>query len=165
MDEKLPFIPESFDHVVSSYAIYYAEDVCAILEEIKRVLKPAGKVLLIGPTDRNAEELYAFNENMFGFKRDGKVTIRTNRLEKEFYPAMVKAFSRAISEKIDSKLIFPNKDEFLKYYRATLLFEESVKKAGYEPSYTELSSINFPALEISKEIIVIRGEKSEVLEV
>jgi hypothetical protein len=122
-------------------------------------LKNTGEIVLIGPTDKNASELYEFNKTVFGFGRDEKVVLRTNRLEKEFYPFVASLFKCVRLEKIPSKLIFPNKQEFIKYYMSTLLFEESAIKKGVKPTMTELLSKELASKEISKEMVVLRGQK------
>lgn len=159
INKPFPLIKESFDHVISTFAIYYVEDPIFVLEEIKRVLKNTGKVVLIGPTDKNASELYEFNRTVFGFGRDEKVVLRTNRLEKEFYPSVTSLFKCARLEKIHRKLIFPNKQKFIEYYMSTLLFEESAIKTGVKPTMAELLSKELASPEISKEMIVLRGQK------
>jgi len=160
INQPFPLIKESFDHVISTFAIYYVEDPLLILEEIKRVLKNTGDIVLIGPTDKNASELYEFNKTVFGFDRDEKVVLRTNRLEKEFYPFVSSLFKCVRLEKIPSKLIFPNKQEFVDYYMSTLLFEESAIKTGMKPTMSELLSKEVAGTEISKEMVVLRGQKS-----
>jgi len=159
INQPLPLIKEDFDHVISTFAIYYVDEPKDVLEEIKRVLKKTGDLILIGPTDKNASELYEFNKSIFGFGRNEKVILRSNRLEKEFYPALSSLFSEVCLEKIPSKLIFPNKMSFVKYYMATLLFEESAKKAGFKPSRKELLATKVASKEISKEMVVLRGKK------
>lgn len=158
---KLPFVDSLFDYVISSFSIYYVEKAEYILSEIKRVLKPSGEFIVIGPTNENAHELYDFNKKIFGIDRDEKITRRTNRIEEEFSPLAKDMFNNASIQKIPSKLMFPTKDEFLKYYMATLLYEESMEKTSLKPNYDELVLSNFPTLEISKEMIVLRGEKVE----
>jgi len=159
MNSRLPFVDSSFDYVFSSFAIYYANDVLAIVEEIARVMAAGGEAILIGPTNNNAKELYDFNERVFGFSRDEKINRRTNRIEDEFYPAFQKKFAEVSIEKIPSKLVFPDKGEFLKYYLATLLFEESVKKYGAVFDVNRISDVKLNAFEVSKEMIVLRGKK------
>ena len=159
MDHKLPFVAASFDHVVSTFAIYYADDPVCLLEDIWKVLKAGGRFCFIGPTDKNAAELYQFNKLVFGFDRDEKVDLRTNRLEKEFVSASASIFKNVTTDKIQRKLVFPDKGEFVKYYMATLLFEESVKRSGVKPLTEQLISIDFQSLEISKEMIVVWGRK------
>ncbi|MBF0330173.1 MAG: class I SAM-dependent methyltransferase [Nitrospirae bacterium] len=164
MNENLPFIDASFDMVISSFAIYYVDDVKRIVNQIKRLLKDGGSVFLIGPTDRNAAELYDFNKKIFGFGRDEKINRRTNRLEMEFLPALEEILGAVKSEIIPSKLVFPNREEFVRYYLATLLYEESAAKAAYAPDAEKLASIDMPAWEISKEMIVLCSTKQKTKE-
>jgi ubiquinone/menaquinone biosynthesis C-methylase UbiE len=160
MNLKLPFVNASFNYCISSFAIYYANDVLSIVDEIMRLLVTGGETILIGPTNNNAKELYEFNEKVFGFPCDQKINRRTNRLENEFYPVFQKKFSHVSIEKIPSKLVFPSKKDFLKYYQATLLFEESVKKSGKTCYPEKISGIEVGIPEISKEMIVLRGRKN-----
>lgn len=50
--EALPFIDDSFDYALSITTICFVDDVTAMLNEAKRVLKPAG-TLIIGFIDKN----------------------------------------------------------------------------------------------------------------
>lgn len=161
INHPFPFMERSFNFVISTFAIYYVDNAAAAIQEIHRVLKPAGEVFLIGPTDANARELYEFNRMVFSLKegRDNAVIRRTNRLEKEFWPAVKDVFGSADEFQIPSKLVFPNREEFIKYYLATLLFEESLKKSGKSVSPDYLFSLDFASLEVSKEMIVIHGKK------
>ena len=161
MNNRFPFIERSFNHVISTFAIYYVDDARAIVEDIKRVLKTSGEVFLIGPTNNNARELYEFNKNIFNFGIDEKGSRRTNRIEKEFYPVIRDIFKSVSAGKIQSKLVFPSRVEFIEYYMATLLFEESVKKSRFKPDANKLLSFNIPSLEICKEMIMLRGRKNE----
>jgi len=56
-------------------------------------------------------------------------------------------------------LVFPDKAEFIKYYMATLLFEESVRKTGLKPHAKKLMDIDLDNVEISKEMVVLQGDK------
>ncbi|KGX88991.1 class I SAM-dependent methyltransferase [Pontibacillus litoralis] len=50
--EALPFADEAFDAVIAINSIEWTESPCAVLKELKRVVKPAGYVCvgLLGPT-------------------------------------------------------------------------------------------------------------------
>lgn len=159
MNSRFLFVDSSFDYVFSSFAIYYVNDVLAIVDEIARVMAAGGEAILIGPTNNNAKELYDFNEKVFGFSRDEKINRRTNRIEDEFYPVFQKKFEEVSIDRIPSKLVFSNKEEFLRYYLATLLFEESVKKSGAVFDVNRISDVKLSVFEVSKEIIVLRGKK------
>jgi ubiquinone/menaquinone biosynthesis C-methylase UbiE len=49
--ERLPFADDSFDVVWSSGSIEYWPNPVAALEECRRVTKPGGQVLIVGPDD------------------------------------------------------------------------------------------------------------------
>lgn len=159
MNSYLPFAAGCFDYVISTFAIYYAKSEDFIYSEVKRVLKMSGQFLFLGPTDKNAKELHNFNKAVFGFKHNNKLKIRTNRLEREFYSHSKNFFHNITIEKIQRKIVFPDKKEFVEYYMATLLFEESVQKAGYLPNKKSLIELTLPSLEISKEMVLLKGEK------
>jgi ubiquinone/menaquinone biosynthesis C-methylase UbiE len=160
MNDSLPFVANSFNIVVSTFAIYYVDDVERIVTDIKRVLAPGGSLILIGPTSQNAIELYSFNEKLFGFGMDEKGARRTDRLEKEFAPALQAVFGDLKIIKIPCKLVFPGREQFIRYYLATLLYQESIKKTGEKPTREELAAAVMPFYEISKEMIVLHGQKS-----
>jgi len=159
MNTGTPFLDESFDRVFSSFAIYYANDAWSVLQEVFRLLKAGGEVVLIGPTDNNARELYEFNQKLFGFARDEKIDRRTRRIEDEFFPLFPKLFKDVSMDRIASELVFPDKEEFIRYYLATLLFEESVKKNGGVYDQKKIAAADAGSLKISKEMVVLRGKK------
>lgn len=159
MNNTFPLIDNSVDFVISTFAIYYVDDVDAVLKDIQRVLKEKGEVILIGPTGNNANELYFYNKKIFGIGQSEKVKRRTNRLEKEILPAMKDVFSKVSFEIIPSKIVFPSKKEFVNYFMATLTFEESVKMSGIHPSFEDLMKVEIDTNEISKEMIMLRGCK------
>ena len=161
MNKTLPFIDETFDICVSTFAIYYVDEPRSALSEIKRVIKKEGEALLLGPTDNNARELYDFNEKIFAIPKDDKASKRTKRLQGEFYPAMETIFGNVSCETIPSRLCFPGMAEFIRYYMATLLFEESSAKAGFKPTYKELLGIKVASYDISKEMVVLKAKKYE----
>lgn len=130
MDEPLPFGDGSFDTCFSNFAIYNASEPERTLVELRRLLKPGGELVLIGPTRANARELYEFNERLTGEAIDPVTLIRTDRLRQEILPMVRRVFGAADEEVIDSFLTFPNKDEFLRYYTATMLYEEGAEKQG-----------------------------------
>jgi ubiquinone/menaquinone biosynthesis C-methylase UbiE len=130
MDVPLPFVDNSFDTAFSNFAIYNAADPAFTLRELKRLLQPGGEVVLIGPTINNAKELYAFNERLTGRAIDQVTLIRTDRLRQEIVPCARDIFDEVREEVINSRLDFPSPEEFLRYYMATMLYEEGAEKEG-----------------------------------
>jgi ubiquinone/menaquinone biosynthesis C-methylase UbiE len=130
MDERLPFEDECFDRVFSNFAIYNARDIRVTLLEIRRVLRGGGEVVLIGPTRRNAFELYEFNKRLTGTAIDEITLIRTDRIRTEVLPIARAVFGLVQAETINSFLTFPTGEEFIKYFKATMLYEEGAEKLG-----------------------------------
>jgi ubiquinone/menaquinone biosynthesis C-methylase UbiE len=130
MDVPLPFADGSFDTSFSNFAIYNAAVPAFTLGELKRTLQPGGEVVLIGPTINNARELYAFNERLTGKAIDEVTLIRTDRLRREVVPLARGIFAEVREEVINSHIAFPSVEEFLRYYMATMLYEEGAEKQG-----------------------------------
>ncbi len=130
MDEPLPFADGSFDTAFSNFAIYNAADPAFTLRELKRLVEPRGEVVLIGPTINNARELYTFNERLTGRAIDEVTLIRTDRLRREIVPLARGIFAEVREEVINSQLDFPTAEEFLRYYMATMLYEQGAEKEG-----------------------------------
>jgi ubiquinone/menaquinone biosynthesis C-methylase UbiE len=159
MNKPLPFMAGTFNWVISSFAIYYVKESLEVLNEISRVLRPGGKLVLIGPCQHNARELHAFNEKLFGVKAHDKSSVRTRRLEEEFYPAMKGIFQDVKKQNLEIKIAFPSREEFVKYYLATLLFEEAVKETGRTPGMEDLKKVPMENFDVSKAVVVIEGTR------
>lgn len=159
MNSRLSFIDESFDHTISAFAIYYADDIETLVREIARVLKPGGEILFIGPAENNAKELHAFNRSIFNIDHSQKAIQRAKRIKEICYPVAKDIFDDVLLDRISSKLIFPDKGKFIEYYTATLLFEESARDSGINPDAEKIFSTSIPSLKISKEMIFLRGRK------
>jgi ubiquinone/menaquinone biosynthesis C-methylase UbiE len=130
MDEPLPFSDGSFDLCFSNFAIYNATDPRRTLSELRRVMTAGAELVLIGPTINSARELYEFNERLTGQAIDPITLVRTDRLRQEIKPVVRQLFGDVAEEVINSYLTFPNADEFLSYYMATMLYEEGAEKLG-----------------------------------
>jgi ubiquinone/menaquinone biosynthesis C-methylase UbiE len=128
MDDRLPFDDASFDLCFSNFAIYNASNPRFTLTELRRVLKPGGELVLIGPTRNNAFELYEYNQRLTGTAIDEITLIRTDRLRQEIEPIVKDVFGSAREEVLNSRLNFPSADEFLLYFRSTMLYEEGAEK-------------------------------------
>lgn len=155
INNTMPFIDNTFNFVISTFAIYYVEYVENILVELNRVVKKDSQCLLIGPTKRNAGELYTLNKKIFGIEMDKKVMKRTSRLEDEFFPTAKNIFDDVSIEFIQSKLIFPSKDQFLNYYCSTPLFSESQDKLNKKINPQDINLSLITDLEVSKEMVAL----------
>ena len=155
MDEPLPFPDGHFDLCVSNFAIYNASDPRATLTELKRVLAPGGELLLIGPTINNAKEIYEFNERLTGQAIDEITLVRTDRLRREILPLVTEVFGAPQEEVINSRLTFPDQDEFIRYYTATMLYEENAEKMGVTEAQMRAACTSERDIVLSKEMLAL----------
>lgn len=155
MDDPLPFPDGSFDLCLSNFALYYAVSPRFTLKEIQRVLQPGGQVVLIGPTRNNALEIYEYNERLTGVAIEPITLILTDRLRQEILPEVRDLFSDVTEELLNSRLTFPNAEEFLRYFRSTMVYEETAGKRGVTPDQLRAALPARDQLVVSKEMLVI----------
>jgi ubiquinone/menaquinone biosynthesis C-methylase UbiE len=160
MDDPIPVQDASFDTVFSNFAIYNARDPKRTLTEIKRVLKPMGEVVLIGPTRRNAYEIYEYNARLTGTAIDPITLIRTDRLRQEILPLAREVFDTVREEVVNSFLTFPSGDEFLKYFKATMLYEEGAEKLGVTDAQMRTALPPGQEVTLSKEMLCLIASRS-----
>jgi ubiquinone/menaquinone biosynthesis C-methylase UbiE len=159
MDDPLPADDASFDVVFSNFAIYNARDPRRTLLEAKRVLKPGGEVVLIGPTRRNAYEIYEYNARLTGTAIDPITLVRTDRLRQEILPLARAVFGTVREEIVNSFLTFPTADEFLAYFKATMLYEEGAEKLGVTDDAMRRALPADRDIVLSKEMLVLIGKR------
>lgn len=63
--EALPFPENSFDVVMAMHVIYHLTDPVKALDEMLRVLKPEGTLLITINSNSNLREIYEFNSRVF----------------------------------------------------------------------------------------------------
>jgi ubiquinone/menaquinone biosynthesis C-methylase UbiE len=153
------FLPETFDCAVAPYSIYYADNARATMAAIRELLKDGAWAYIIGPTERNAEELYHLNKRIFGFDSDDPTRQRTSRIEEEFLPAAESLFAEVSSRRVPRTINFPSAAHYFEYYRATLLFRESCEKAGRTPDTAEIEGCGWEELNLSKEVVVVEARR------
>jgi ubiquinone/menaquinone biosynthesis C-methylase UbiE len=155
MDDDLPFADGAFDLALSNFAIYNASDPRWTLRELHRVLAPGGELVLIGPTMNNARELYDYNERLTGVAIDDITLIRTNRLRREIEPIVQDIFGNAREEVLNSRLRFPDAEEFLLYFRSTMVYEETAEKKGVTIEQMHAALPPDHNLVVSKEMLAV----------
>lgn len=122
-------------------------------------MEPGTELILIGSTRNNAREIYEYNERLTGEAIDEITLIRTDRLRQEILPIVKKSFAEVTTEVVDSCLTFPSRDEFIRYFQATMLYEQVAEKKGvsHEQMLAACERDNTPVL--SKEMLAVIATK------
>jgi ubiquinone/menaquinone biosynthesis C-methylase UbiE len=155
MDEPLPFRDGQFDTCFSNFAIYNAADPRATLTELRRVMSHGGELVLIGPTRNNAREIYEYNERLTGEAIDEITLIRTDRLRQEIEPIAREVFGAVDAEVLESRLTFPDRDEFVRYFKATMLYEQIAEQRNLSETQMLAACDSDHDVVLSKEMLAL----------
>jgi ubiquinone/menaquinone biosynthesis C-methylase UbiE len=159
MDDPLPFPDGAFDLAFSNFAIYNARDPRFTIGELRRVLEDGGEVVLIGPTMNNAREIYEYNERLTGQAIDEITLVRTDRLRREILPIVQDVFGNAGEEVLSSRLTFPTREEFVRYFTSTMVYEETAEKKGVSREAMLAAVPQERDVIVSKEMLAVTAVK------
>jgi ubiquinone/menaquinone biosynthesis C-methylase UbiE len=146
--------------IVASFSAYYASDVVAWVEDSLRVLTKGGRLLLLGPTKENAQELYALNERVTGIRSVPEIDETSTKLEACFLPELTRRLgrSRVTATKLARTIVFPCAEEFARYFLATWLFESSCARIGHRIAPDAVTrAARETTLRLNKEIVCIEA--------
>lgn len=104
--EELPFKNETFDKVLTINTLYFWDDITKVFNEIKRVLKPQGELVI---TIRPKDEMDNYPITKYGFKTFNKTDLTTLLAENEFEIVNVLEREEAERELAEMKM----KDKFI----------------------------------------------------
>ena len=144
--DSIKDVDKTFDWIFSVYSLYYTSDSNALIEKLKKLLTPGGKLIVIGPASNNASDLGELNFKITDAVFPIEHKERTERVESEFFPLFQEIFGKDNTklELVDSIMTFPSIDDFTTYYWSTLLWRESV--ANFSPD--KVKSLQSKAIEI-----------------
>jgi ubiquinone/menaquinone biosynthesis C-methylase UbiE len=125
-DKKLPFKNNSFDLIISSFAIYYASNINNTLFEIKRVLKENGQLFFMGPMPNNKFEFNEIVEKAANKKIPN--LIGSSRFSSEIFQKVFERFDNAKIDVFKNELIFDNYIPFFDYTKSALEKKRGVYK-------------------------------------
>ena len=157
-----PFLDEEVDVLTAPFCAYYTRNVSGWVEDSVRVVKKGGKLLLLGPTKDNAQELYELNEMVTGIKSVPETDETSTKLEEIFWPELVKRSECEVKKTIlDRQIIFPSAEDFVRYYFATWLYEKT-KETVPEPIEFDhvIDAARSTSLRLNKQIVCIEASKT-----
>jgi ubiquinone/menaquinone biosynthesis C-methylase UbiE len=146
---------EPFDRVASCFAVSYSTNARKLIQDYRKLLKNQGRLLLVGSTDGNAEELLDIQRRVGEVPRsytDGRafmVAVAEPLLREQF--RNVKAYT------FINPLTFPDWKSLMDYWSATELYSPSIEaKIGEEFKAVFIRKQPFT---ITKHVMGILAEK------
>ena len=117
-NKRFPFDDDLFDLVSCCFAIYYAQDVPFTIREMRRVIKPGGRLFTTGPMPENKKLFYDIIHEATG--KPIPPMPGSSRFKSEFLAEIEGQFSNVDLHVFENPLVFPEVKPFMDYTRASL---------------------------------------------
>ena len=117
-NRRFPFDDACFDLLSCCFAIYYAESAPFTIGEMRRVLKPGGRLFTTGPMPENKRLFYDIIREATG--RPIPPMPGSSRYASEILEEIRRRFSRVDVQVFENPLTFESVEPFLAYTRASL---------------------------------------------
>lgn len=117
-NKRFPFDDDTFDLVSCCFAIYYADDVPFTISEMRRVLKPGGRLFTTGPMRNNKQMFYDVIREATG--KPIPPMPGSSRYDSEFLNTIREQFSSVDVHVFENPLTFDTVEPFVEYTRASL---------------------------------------------
>ena len=113
--EYIPFPDESFDLVIANHVLFYCEDIPAALRELKRVLKPGGRLVASTYGRRHMQEISRLVQSF-----DSRISLSENDLTGRFgresgVALLEDAFSRVSWHTYEDSLLVTEAEPLILY--------------------------------------------------
>ncbi len=117
-NQRFPFDDNLFDLVSCSFAIYYAEDIPFTISEMRRVLKPGGRLFTTGPMPQNKQIFYDII--LKATHQPIPPMPGSSRYSSEILSSIQQQFAKTEVHIFENPLTFDTAEPFLAYTRASL---------------------------------------------
>ena len=131
-----PFESESFDLVVTRYALHHFPDIEHSIGEVSRVLKKGGRLFLSDPCPNECDS-ERFVDDYMRLKKDGHIKFYT----KDEWTVICSRHGLAITDSFDSSIRFPKKKDTAYGYEEVLGKHDRAVIASYDLTETDTELI------------------------
>lgn len=156
---RLPVEPSSADALSCIFAIYYHDNLGAVLSEFARVLKPGGRLAVAGPAIDTNRELYEFHQSATGAEPSDADKMAWGYVENDVREAVGRAGFDGVEVVVHTNRIeFPEPRSFLDYWKATSLFART-PGATYEDGLSQISD-QTGAMSLTKRVSLLTARRN-----
>jgi len=106
-----------FDWITCSYGLYYSKNPPQTVQDLKMLLKPTGKLVVVGPARRNNESFYALVSQVSTIP-DFVVWSSTVFMDQDLIPKCRKLFGSVVIHEFENEVVYPNSDAVITYWKS-----------------------------------------------
>jgi ubiquinone/menaquinone biosynthesis C-methylase UbiE len=143
---------QNFDLIISFYAIYYSNDITTLIQQLRSILKPEGKLIFAGYSRFNNRELLEITKELTNDNFETGDFIDPHAL------SMLLGHDQWNYYYFNNPLVFPNVSTFESYYRNYGLYDSKIETALLNIVQERITSHgNFT---LTKSSLIIESSKS-----
>jgi SAM-dependent methyltransferase len=119
--QALPFADARFDRVMANHMLFHVPDIERALREMRRVLRPGGRLVLTTNGARFMQPWVALHAEVGGDLGYELEDAMVSRFTLDDLPLVQRVFPTAERHTLDSFLVFPNPEPALRFYATGLI--------------------------------------------
>ena len=159
-NRRFPFDDASFDLLSCCFAIYYAESAPFTIGEMRRVLRPGGRLFTTGPMPDNKRLFYEIIGEATG--RPIPPMPGSSRYASEILDEIRRHFTRVDVQVFENPLVFESVEPFLAYTRASLSEDRRLwtslfqGKEEFEQVIAQIAAVSAARLERDGKLVMTK---------
>jgi len=106
-----------FDWITCSYGLYYSKNPEQTVHDLRRLLKPEGRLAVIGPARRNNESFFALIERVAEIPEFVRRT-STVFVDDTLIPTCRQLFRDVTIHQFDNDMVYPDAEGVINYWRS-----------------------------------------------
>jgi ubiquinone/menaquinone biosynthesis C-methylase UbiE len=108
---------EYFDWITCSYGLYYSKDPKKTVRDLKGLLKPTGKLVVVGPARRNNESFYEIVGKVLTIPRF-VVWSSTVFMDEDLIPECRRLFRSVTIHEFENTIVYPDPEAVITYWKS-----------------------------------------------
>jgi len=115
--DAFPGEREHFDWITCTYGLYYSSNVSKTVHDLESLLKPSGKLVVIGPARRNNESFYALVTKVSTIP-EFVIWSSTVFMDQDLIPECEKLFGSIAVHEFENVIVYPTPEAVIDYWRS-----------------------------------------------